>query len=546
MKARLRYLIILSVLATLGVFVFQVIWLKSSYQLSKEKIAADAKTVLDESIVEHKELVANRVRRLLKKAINPNDIETQVRWKTPDSLHVSIGYRTKRYPNASWASFKVSKNELGKVQNDPYPLLLKRINEGNLDVLYGVYSTFVGIAHYEPNSWEDKLQDSLMRCFYLHEDTASLNKVIKKRFEKLKYHFITKVLHQTGINEIYNGESGIDKTLSATSGKVIEMVVPEKRGTTLTEQLDSLSVYLQKLGKNGDQVYVAKPILDDINTILQDKVSVIILVIHVTPSIILKQMLFSLIGSGILFALLAFCISYMFYTILKQKKLSEIKDDFIGNVSHELKTPVATTLAAIQGMQHFDVLKDEEKTEQYLDIAAKEMQRLSVMIDTILNSAIYERSDFGIDQVKFNLKEVLMEMINTQELHAKKEVKIHLNYQAKEEVFADKTHLYNVFINLLDNAIKYGREKVQIKIECFESIAGLKIQISDNGKGIPITYQQNIFDKFFRVPSPNDHSVKGHGLGLSYVKNILEKHKGKIKLIKSNDNGSTFEINLPQ
>lgn len=546
MKIKLRYLLILSVLATIGVFVFQVIWLKSSYLLSKEKIAADAKTVLDESIVEHKELVAKRVRRLLKKAINPKDIETQVHWKMPDSQHVSLGYRTKRYPNASWITFKVSRNELSKVQNDPYPLLLKRINQGNLDVLDGVYSTFVGIVNYEPNGWEEKLQDSLMRCFYLHEDTASLNEVIKKRFEKLEYHFITKVFHQTGIDEIYNGESGLNKTLSATSGKVIEMVVAKKSGRTLTGQLESLNAYLEELGENGDQIYVAKPILDDINTILQDKVSVIILVIYVTPSIILRQMLYSLIGSGILFALLASCISYMFYTILKQKKLSEIKDDFIGNVSHELKTPVATTLAAIQGMQHFGVLKDEEKTEQYLDTAAKEMQRLSTMIDTILNSAIYERSDFGIDQIRFNLKEMLTEMIDTQELHSKNEVNIHLNYQAKEEVFADKAHLYSVFINLLDNAIKYGHEKVQIKIDCIESIASYKIQIRDNGKGIPIAYQKNIFDKFFRVPSPNDHSVKGHGLGLSYVKIIIEKHKGEIKLIKSDDNGSTFEINLPK
>ena len=177
--------------------------------------------------------------------------------------------------------------------------------------------------------------------------------------------------------------------------------------------------------------------------------------------------------------------------------------------------------------------------------AAKEMQRLSAMIDTILNSAIYERSDFNLNLVKLNLKEMLIEITGIQESHAKKGVKIELNYRATEEVLADKTHLYNVFINLIDNAIKYGNERVDIKIDCVNDNGEIKIQVADNGNGIPATYQKNIFDKFFRVPSPTDHSIKGHGLGLNYVKNIVEKHNGTISLRKSTANGSTFEITLP-
>jgi len=545
MKLKLRSLIALSVLATLGVFVFQIIWLNNSYQLSKDKIANETKTILDEGIIEHRELVAERVRRLLIKAINPNDIETQILWKMPDSQHVQLGYRTKRYPDASWTTFKVSTKELNKVQRNPYPPVLERINKGNLDVLDGVYSTFVGIVHYKPNSWEDKLQDSLMRCFYLHEDTAILNKIIKRRFEALNYHLSTQIVYQKGINEIYHKKSTVNKVLQAEATQVVEMV-SDNRYHPLNEQLDSLNTYVRKLGEASGMIYVVKPILNDIANTIHFGVPFIILKVKVNPSTILNQMLFSIIGSCLLFLLIGSCLSYMFYTIFKQKKLSEIKDDFIGNVSHELKTPVATALAAIQGMQYFDVLKDKEKTAMYLETSAKEMQRLSVMIDNILNSSIYERSDFNLHITKFNLRDMLTEMIGIQELHSKKKVKIELSYQAKEEVLADKTHLYNVFINLIDNAIKYGREEVLVKIACFESTNSLKIDISDNGKGIPITYQKSIFDKFFRVPSPNDHSVKGHGLGLSYVKNIIEKHKGKIKLIKSDANGSIFEINLPQ
>jgi two-component system phosphate regulon sensor histidine kinase PhoR len=314
---------------------------------------------------------------------------------------------------------------------------------------------------------------------------------------------------------------------------------------SIGEKHTMLENYINKVNKSGKLIYIAQPLFD-LDGLLNNQSPVIILKIEVSKIYVLSQMLFSLLGSALLLVLLGFCLIYMFYTILKQKRLSEIKDDFISNVSHELKTPVATTLAAVQGMQHFGVLNNQEKTQRYLGTVEKEMNRLSNMIDTILNNAIYERSDFNLHEVKFNLKEMLSEISTIQESHSKKEVEIDLKYLANEEVFGDKTHLHNVFVNLIDNAIKYGRETVKIKIECNNTAAGIKISITDNGSGIPTTYQRNIFDKFFRVPSPTDHSVKGHGLGLNYVKNIIEKHNGTICLLKSDHTGSTFEINLPK
>jgi len=545
MKLKLGYLIALILMATLGVFVFQVIWLQNSYRLTKEKIKNEAKTIVDEAIIEHREIVADQVRLLLKKAINANDIETQVTWKMPDSVHVILGLRTKRYTNGSWETFKVSKKELKKVQASPLPMLLKRINKADLDILRSLYSTFVGVINYKPNTWEEQLQDSLTRCFYLHEDTLTLNKMIKKRFQRLNYQLSTQVVFQKGIEEIYNKKSVVNTVLQSGSTQVVEMV-NNNWYLPLNEQLDSLNSYVQKLAVANNKIYIVKPILNDISNTLHFGVPFIVLKVDINPVDILKQMLWSIVGSCILLLLIGTSLTYMFYTIVKQKKLSAIKDDFIGNVSHELKTPVSIALAAIQGMQHFDVLKDKVKTDLYLDTSAKEMKRLSAMIDNILNSSIYERSDFNLHINKFNLREMLTEMINIQKVTITKKIDIELSYTAKEEVFADKAHLYNVFTNLVDNAVKYSQEEVEIKIECIERIDGIKIYIYDNGKGIPQTYQKHIFDKFFRVPSPNDHSVKGHGLGLNYVKNIIEKHNGKIKLIKSDVNGSTFEIDLPQ
>ncbi|MEO6520861.1 MAG: HAMP domain-containing sensor histidine kinase [Mucilaginibacter sp.] len=230
---------------------------------------------------------------------------------------------------------------------------------------------------------------------------------------------------------------------------------------------------------------------------------------------------------------------------MQQKKLADIKNDFISNISHELKTPIATTLAAVQGMQYFDVLKDDKKTEQYLSTASNELERLSAMVTKILNISIFESADFTLNPTEFNLKELIESIIASQEIRQEKPISLTLNYLAAETVFADKTHLYNVIINLIDNAIKYSADKVTISIDCMNIPKGIKLSIQDDGPGIAQEYQKNVFDKFFRVPNPNDHSVKGYGLGLNYVKHIIEKHGGTIA-IKSDDTGSIFIIKLSQ
>lgn len=540
MKIKLNTLILLSVLAAVGVITLQVTWLKTSYQISREKIKIVASAKLRQAIEMHEESVAKNIRSILIKAIkaNPNFYIKLI------SRHegFQVGYHGPHgIMNRIGPLFDLTKEEGVEARKDAYYFFLQRISRANLEELKYVFDNTLG-SYVDL----DNMDNQIFKAFEFRRDTATLNKFLRNidakestrvNYKANYYEDILDVLGSTGDEYADNDGVSADSTMIWVEPSYYKLVMGEK--------LDSLETFLQRKNGIGDSIYVAQPLFVKDN-VLNNLSPVILLTCDAPVAYVLNQMLFSLIGSVLLFVLLGFCLIYMVKTILKQKKLSEIKDDFISNVSHELKTPVATTLAAIQGMQHFDVLKDEEKTEQYLGTAEKEMKRLSTMIDTILNSAIYERSDFNLHLAKFNLKELLMEMIGIQESHAKKEVKIELNYLATEEVLADKTHLYNVFINLVDNAIKYGKEKVNIKISCIDSDGGIKIQITDNGNGIPIAYQRNIFDKFFRVPSPADHSIKGYGLGLNYVKNIIEKLKGTINLLKSDANGSTFEINLPQ
>lgn len=544
MKIKLDYLIFLSIFATIGIIAFQMSWLKTSYQISRDKIGVEAREKLEQAVKMHEESVAVVIRKRIINLIKSNPHfyikiddpfgDTQVGFDGPNGKINSVG-----------PLFRLTKEETVRAKKDSYSVFISRIGRANTEELSHVLDY---VSPLNQNLGKNG-RFEILKLFDFRRDTTALRKILEQLAKGQHGNFNYKVRFFEDVNGIF-GKELVDvveyvdgDSIAFDPGVFYEL--PSNFKSSIGEKLHALGTYINNKNKADHSIYIAYPLFN-VESILNDRNPLILLTIDPPLSYVLSQMLFSLIGSVTLLLLVGFCLIYMFYTILKQKRLSEIKDDFISNVSHELKTPVATTLAAIQGMQHFDVLKDEEKTAQYLGTAAKEMKRLSTMIDTILNSAIYERSDFELHEVKFNLKEMLMEMISIQESHSKKEVKIELDYLSTEEVLGDKTHLYNVFTNLIDNAIKYGNENVRIKMECSNTNRGIKIQIADNGKGIPLVYQKNIFEKFFRVPSPTDHRIKGHGLGLNYVKNILEKHKGTIILLKSDGDGSIFEINLPQ
>ncbi|MGF1922590.1 MAG: sensor histidine kinase [Bacteroidia bacterium] len=540
MKLKLDHLIFLSIFATIGIIAFQISWLKTSYEISREKVKIDGRIRLEQAIEKHEQLVAKRISRKIIEIIrsNPNFyIRIPSRFES-----FEIGYDG---PNGEIRNvgplINLSREEAQQARQDALKFFIKRIGSANIEELNYIFVNAIA-----PYPGFDLEKERLAKDFYFHRDTATLNKLIRtpigREASKVSYksQYFRDILDVFGQQpaEYDEDENGvIDSTAIWTEAAYYKLSMGEK--------LDSLEKHVEQKNRAQQLIYVAQPLFD-IDNMMNNRSPVILLTIEAAQSYILANMLFSIIGSISLLCLVGFCLIYMFHTILRQKRLSEIKDDFISNVSHELKTPVATTLAAIQGMQHFGVLGDQVKTKQYLGTAEKEMNRLSNMIDTILNNAIYERSDFSLHAVKFNLKEMLVELISIQESHSKKDVKIELNYSAIEDVFADKVHLYNVFTNLIDNAVKYGNEHIKIKIECDDRATGISILVIDNGNGIPISYQKNIFDKFFRVPSPNDHRIKGHGLGLNYVRNIIEKHKGTITLLRSDGNGSAFQINLPR
>lgn len=263
--------------------------------------------------------------------------------------------------------------------------------------------------------------------------------------------------------------------------------------------------------------------------------------------VVLEKMLTGVFASLLLLLLVLICFIYMLRTIFKQKQLSQIKNDFINNMTHELKTPIATVSAVVESMQSFGVLDDIDKTRKYLHVSQKELGRLSALVEKVLNMARDEREPIKMNPEVLNFRELCESVIICQKVKdLSKDVEFCLLIDKDaEEMFVDRFHVVNVMQNLIENSIKYSGDNVKITIECKRENGQLSIRVRDNGIGISKKYQAKVFDQFYRVPTGDVHNVKGFGLGLHYVRNIVLKHSGKIGLISDEGKGSTFIINLP-
>jgi len=262
-------------------------------------------------------------------------------------------------------------------------------------------------------------------------------------------------------------------------------------------------------------------------------------------SYIFRKMGWLLGGSVLLLALTTGCFLFMLHTILRQKKLSELKTDFINNMTHELKTPLATVSAAVEALQHFGALQDPQKTATYLSISKNELQRLSELVEKVLNLAVEEHREFTLNPEPTNPADLVGEVVARHNLRTDKSVEFDLTMPPGEPIQADRLHLGNALSNLLDNAIKYSGERVKIQIRGHREAGGYTLSVQDDGLGIPKNYQTAIFDRFFRVPTGDLHPVKGFGLGLYYVRQVVERHGGRIEVQSEPGRGSRFLIWIP-
>lgn len=234
-------------------------------------------------------------------------------------------------------------------------------------------------------------------------------------------------------------------------------------------------------------------------------------------------------------------------TFVKQKKLSEMKSDFINNMTHEFKTPISTISLASEMLSNSSVQGSREKIKQYASIIYDENSRLKNQVEHVLQMAAIDKKQIQIKQEEVNIHEVLDLVIDSFKLIMKeKNVSLTTNMEStKPFIMADRVHLFNIFSNLLDNAIKYTEFDPEIVITTKDVQKGIQITFKDNGIGISPEFLKDIFRKMYRVPTGDIHNVKGFGLGLYYVKNMVELHKGTIKVTSEPEKGSTFEVFIP-
>lgn len=257
---------------------------------------------------------------------------------------------------------------------------------------------------------------------------------------------------------------------------------------------------------------------------------------------ILPELLFSLLLFG--------CVAGAFFVVFKnlqaQRRLTELKNDFIQNVTHELKTPIATVGVAIEALRNFDAMQNPARTQEYLDISKSELNRLSLLVDKVLRMSHFEENELVLHLEQVDFQAIVSEVLASMKLQFENQNAL-MTFEASGESFmlkGDRLHLTSVVYNLLDNALKYSPGQPEIGVRLFCKANEIKLEVADKGIGIAPEHRERIFEKFYRVPTGNVHNAKGHGLGLSYVASVVRQHGGRVSVEEREGDGAVFIIAL--
>lgn len=345
--------------------------------------------------------------------------------------------------------------------------------------------------------------------------------------------------------------------LSLDSAMVIDSCISETRNNVFLQELnDNFSRNLKIANLSISYVIVKEKILNQ-----QEK--------QTTPSasytdissgdkylvqienyglLIFKKIIPELTFSILLFICIALAFYMVYKTLASERMLINLKNDFIQNITHELKTPIATVSVAMEALQEFNALDDQNKRSEYLDISKNELKRLSLLVDKVLNISQIEKEMPPIQLETLNLNQVIQEILNTLKLQFEK-MNVQISFECFGEEFVirgDRQRVDGLLYNLLDNAMKYNNStEPLIHLQLMHEDGYVKMVMTDNGIGIPMEHQKSVFDKFYRVPQGNIHNVKGHGLGLSFAAQVVRELDGNIQLESEQTVGSTFIVKIP-
>lgn len=515
MRRSKRYIPILIALALLGLIGLQIVWLVFVYRYKEQELKDKTR-----------EAVLETTKRL------QNEEDSKLILNNLDSLLVTdniIGSDTKSDIRVIVSSIK------GKLKSDTLKgetLLEKKVK------ITGDTTSFTTV--YKINN--TKHQKVLVR-------TESINGNIKKKAGDLENLFLKMAIESN--DKLNSAASRIDF-------KKVEALVKEellKRGIDMPPKI-IISSSLKELNNIKllfpgmqtphsnfrNESFVSLPLFP--NDIVS---SGLILEVGFQSRLnyVIKQMALLLSLSLIITLLIGFVMIYVFKRLLSQEKLNALKNDLVNNITHELKTPIATMSLAIDAINNPLIKNDTDKFNNYTRILKEENTKLNNHVEHVLQLALLEKSELLLHSKPIELMCLLQKCIHDYQLQIQnKNATVEITGMYTAYVLGDEAHLHNAFSNLLDNALKYSHANCQIMISVIEKGNNYIISFKDNGIGIATDKQDKVFDKFYRVQGGNLHDVKGFGIGLSYVRSVIEAHEGTIDLISEPANGSEFIIKL--
>lgn len=511
MKNNLKYLIVLMSLATLGLLIFQVLWVKDALSLNQQQFEREALTAI------HKVSQRLEQQEMAKLAAQEIDFqENNMLFMPPPMPQDSMFFQP---------YFEGESPRMGRRKKFPFKGRHKHKHHRQVLQL-NIHDKDTQLV-YKDTVFPDKCVDDQRVIRRTEVVTNLLRKMVFSSPEisqRIQPHELDSLLH------LEMRKTGIDQPFE------FAITDPSSGGLLVTQpHYDEQSLRQTKLR--------AALFPNDLTGTLH----FLLVYFPEQNSIIWKKTAYVFWSSLVLVGVVIAGFGVSVHTILKQKKLSEMKDDFINNMTHEFKTPVATISLACEALQDPDMASNLQIRQRYLHIIGDENRRMSQQIEKVLQAARLDRDQWPISSEITNAHEILREVIENMNVQVQAaEGQIISDLQAMDYwINVDKMHFVSVLQNLLDNANKYSPSNPQITVRTYNEYGRWVLQVSDNGIGMSTEEQKRIFDKFYRVPTGNLHNVKGFGLGLSYVRTIAQAYGATIGVQSRPDKGSTFTIAWP-
>lgn len=519
MKKQFIYILIAVITsALLGLVAIQIYWIDNAVTLREDEFSRDVKSALFAVTSKLEKIEAlNRVK---------NHQKTQQLFNQKAKLLYSMQqttYDTSAYYEENGVKYRVNEQHKETPSGKVYQKTVESVSEdGNqIQMSFGVQAELP--VYYSA-------EDSLL-VYQQNEKLMMLDEMLKSIYQTNQYKPIVERINKQILDSLLKLEL-INRDIKAS----FQYGVFDYDGNGLL--VDSLS----NINKIRQSNYYAQLFPNDI----MDAPHFLSVFFPHQKGYLLKTMWLMLSTSVLLLIVIVLAFTYTIQTIFKQKKLSEIKNDFISNMTHELKTPISTISLACEALSDKDVCSNTEINSNYVNMISQENKRLGLLVESVLKSAMWDK-ELKLKKETFNLHEVITQVTSNIKIQIEnKNGELNKELLAdKSEIIADKVHITNLIYNLLDNANKYTPNNPNIKISTQNYKQGILISVSDNGIGIKKENINKIFEKFYRVPTGNVHNVKGFGLGLNYVKALVEKHGGEIQVVSDFGKGTIFKVYLP-